>query len=249
MASSGLSGALSERAIRDLASQVPAGCVFTKGRVRQFSPSFGSMFGGPGGLMLALPQAATSAAEPIFHSGEARFETARGRRDGNLTIELVDLPWEFASALVTIGRLSSTQKSQLVGFLSSTGVLGRPVKASVIELAQEWLDIMGPLTAQDYFTGEEAGSQYAPSTPELRPADPCQAASEVDSLKARIAELESMQSIQALPQGQLLASPGQALLLRQVDLQREAAEEEQDAVDPVDLEALLGDLRSSPKKC
>ena len=207
------------------------------------------MFGGPGGLMLALPQAATSAAEPIFHSGEARFETARGRRDGNLTIELVDLPWEFASALVTIGRLSSTQKSQLVGFLSSTGVLGRPVKASVIELAQEWLDIMGPLTAQDYFTGEEAGSQYAPSTPELRPADPCQAASEVDSLKARIAELESMQSIQALPQGQLLASPGQALLLRQVDLQREAAEEEQDAVDPVDLEALLGDLRSSPKKC
>ena len=313
MASSGLSGALSERAIRDLASQVPAGrtlpAVFLQREESDSSPAVLVqclvVYVRTGGFMLALPaepdgviretiaglpQAATSAAEPIFHSGEVPFETTRGRRDGNLTIELVDLPWEFASAFVTIGRLSSTQKSQLVGFLSSTGVLGRPVKTSVIELAQEWLDIMEPLTAQDYFTGEEAGSQYAPSTPELRPADPGQAASEVDLLKARIAELESMQSIQALPQGPsaapprakappLLGVPGSSAQLSQqewgklqllagspppragaaekrrqltaqqtpaqqdlalVDLQREAAEEEQDAVDPVDLEALLG---------
>ena len=140
-----------------------------------------------------LPQA-VQGVEPLFHAGTVDFETSRGRRTGNVQVVLADLPWEFAQAFFVSNRLTLSQKSQLLGFQNEAGP-GRPTKAGILQLAQDWLDNMDPLTAQDYFTGEEL-SQPEESTPELQEPAASPLAEENARLRARVKELEGLQTAQ-----------------------------------------------------
>eukprot|EP00435_Cladocopium_sp_Y103_P068978 s198_g32.t1 len=160
-----------------------------------------------GGFMVAFPQdelvqaalelivldAADGA--PIYHEGTVGFETTRGRRAGEITIQLVDLPWVFAAAFRAMGRMTIAQRQRLVGF-TLDGTEGRPVKASVHELAAAWIDSMDPDTAQEYVTGEEFEDpdvQAAPSTPASAVQGP---PSDVHRLQQRVAELETALLVQ-----------------------------------------------------
>lgn len=175
-----------------------------------------------GGFMVALPlddlvnqtldalSLELGISAPIFHTGQVAVETVRGRRVGEALIQLADLSWEFAVHFVSMGRISAAQRAKILSFSLEASEV-RPVKASVQDLANAWIDSMDPDTAQEYVTGEEFADAADP-TPSVAPDLPAGVSPEVhQKLQDRVAELEAallqQRQVPVAPAG---VPPGQA---------------------------------------
>lgn len=161
-----------------------------------------------GGFMLVLPSNAVvgqtldslsseqGVALPAHFSGECAVETLRSRSMGDTSVQLVDLPWDFVSHLVTINRLSTAMKGKLLNFVVD-GTEVRPLRDSVHELANQWIESAELATAQEYVTGEEFVDELPTGGEEARIAQsaPSFAEDAPDAvhrrLLERIAELEA----------------------------------------------------------
>ena len=102
----------------------------------------------------------------LEHAAVVAMETTRGRRLGDDTVLLLDLPWEavgwFTRAHPLRGALALS--TRLTGFVVG-GANARPISAAALAAAQAWIaGAMEDLTAREYTTAEEGEEE------ELRPA-------------------------------------------------------------------------------
>jgi hypothetical protein len=130
----------------------------------------------------------------LEHRAEVAMETTRGRRLGNETILLADLPWEavdfFTRAHPLRGALA--QATRLTGFVVG-GANARPVAGSALSAASRWVaGAMDESTAREYTTAEEAEDEEL--LPEEAPdldGDPVPSAQAYNALLERLQRLEA----------------------------------------------------------
>lgn len=130
------------------------------------------------------------------------LETVRGRPLGPTEVILADVPWTYLSLF----RKASQRSSLALMPFAVDGTGGRPVLASVEEVASSWIaSVLDEETAQEYATAAEMaeglldGQPLDPEEDEAVPSTPARSAEEIRALHHRVAELEKLLQQQQAP--------------------------------------------------
>ena len=118
----------------------------------------------------------------------AEFETSRGRALGSLDVLLADFPWAGTEHFTRARSLRGAAEKELeLSAFTSGGVNARPVPASLLRAAEDWIRTEMDLeTAAEYHTGEEVAEPDEPVEVEERPTRKKYAA-----LQARLEAMEA----------------------------------------------------------
>ena len=118
----------------------------------------------------------------------AEFETSRGRALGSLDVLLADFPWAGTEHFTRARSLRGAAGRELeLSAFTSGGVNARPVPASLIRAAEDWIRTEMDLgTAAEYHTGEEGAEPDEPAEVEERPTR-----EEYAALQARLEAMEA----------------------------------------------------------
>ena len=138
--------------------------------------------------ILAFPLASDGSG-PELHGASVTVETNRRRPLGKGAVDLVDLPWESAGQFTSSNSLRgyTGTRPRLIQIAVGANA-GRPERASTLEAAAQWVNLMDPVTAQEYLTGEELAQEEAEAA-EAETGD--EQNLEMQTLRTRIAELEA----------------------------------------------------------
>lgn len=151
-----------------------------------------------GGFMVAVPDYEEVTAllsgllevevlELASYPCEVELETTRGRRLGASLAFLVDVLWACVGLFCKV--LRGQAGAEVMRFKFNDEV-GRPRKASILQLADVWIcEVMDEGTAEDYITGEDAEQEPVAESAALDPS------AELMQLRQKVAEMESRQAL------------------------------------------------------
>ena len=168
-------------------------------------------------LMPSLDAVRNSVDEIALTAGEAAFldllevamETARGRQLGTAEVIIADFPWSWLSSFrrcpTTRGSGNGTVTLFQVG-----STVGRPVEASALSGAQQWItDTLDGDTAQEYTDAvEDLDSGPVPESPALSRDVASAQAAELSQLRERLSQMEGLLRAQGtMPAPKVQAAP------------------------------------------